>query len=77
MAPEQAGYLVAGSRAWHAPCAARRLDVYGIGAILYELLAGEPPCQARTREQVLRRSRRAKHVRCAGSDATSVTNSKP
>ena len=49
MAPEQAGSPTAGGRAAIGPAS----DVYGLGAILYQMLAGRPPFQAATAAETI------------------------
>jgi serine/threonine-protein kinase len=48
MAPEQTGRLPAGTPI------DRRTDVYGLGAVLYELLTGQPPFRDPSRAELLR-----------------------
>ncbi len=49
MAPEQAGSPTAGGRSAIGPAS----DIYGLGAILYHMLAGRPPFQAATAAETI------------------------
>ncbi len=49
MAPEQAGSPTAGGRSAIGPAS----DVYGLGAILYQMLTGRPPFQAATAAETI------------------------
>lgn len=52
-----AAYRCAAPEQWQKTAARRRTDIYSLGCVLYEALAGRPPFQSRTLKEL-----RAKHV---------------